>query len=224
MTFTELEAAILVEAKEKVSPRGTIPTTAYLREVATRAERKIWNLGLETNDGAWRRRGDEAGWTMAANGAGVNSFRPQDELSDVNKLTFVEWQDGSTWRELLPLQHAGDRSPFERNTGGKPLRWYLDNQGLFYVTPWPNRSIQLRGTYVPELLPPANGNEPLLQGQYPSHHEFVLWTCLTMLDAKDTKMTSAWEKLRKDAELAFLKALNRDQGQKTRRIRRASHY
>lgn len=226
MTLSEIQAFVRSAVLEKTNDVGLLPDTADLLRWVNAAHKAVYAQAVEWNPRPWFERSADVAYanplpfaTLA--GAGKS----------IGKIHLVRVKVGSGYAPVVPLE-AGeiDFADIEEGTdttaNSLTSRWYVEGKNL-WLTPPPNVAVELRVSFVREigaLASPANDETEMLGGHFGDHHEVVGFKAAQLVYRKDEVRVTPWDLDVEDGLRALRSALARNQGQRTRRIRRASHF
>jgi hypothetical protein len=223
-TLTTLQEHVRDLVAERASDKGLIESDAALTRWINRAARQVYRKALEWDAQAWVVRSGELSWQAT------------------NTLTFAEIITGQTVLDRIVAVKVKRDGNFyavdpydvgylehiylEPDPGASTIpsfRWYVEAQELRF-TPVPTGTQTLVVHYLPVLADMSQGTEEPLAGRLDAHHDLVALVAAQMLFRKDEWFATPWDADVKDGYDDLRRALTRTQGQRTRRIRRASHF
>jgi hypothetical protein len=223
--LTELRADVRSAILEKTSDVGLIPDDTDLDRWINAAIRAVYNVALKANPRPWMERSGDleyaAPLSYQAIGAGGEPVR---------KIYLCRAKAGAGWVKVDPLEEGElDFADLEDGVPGPAAsssRWMVEGQD-FWLTPPPSGPAILRLSFVRELPALVVGAPPAplaLGGRVLGHHDAVVWKAAQLIYAKDEVIQTPWDRHYAQAELELKRDLARNQGQRTRRIRRQSHF
>lgn len=220
MTLTQLRAFIRSAVLEKATDTGLIPNDADLDLYGHAAHKAIYEEAVKANPVPWLERSLELAYAnplplAALKGAGAA----------VRSVHLLRVKTGSGWAKVVPNeQGAIDFADIEEGASAAAItsRWFVEGQAI-WLTPPPSDAAILAASFVREIGNVAAEAE-LLGGRLGDHHELVGFKGAQLIYRKDELLRTPWDQEIEDRLRAMRKALARNQGQRTRRIRRASHF
>jgi hypothetical protein len=220
VTLTELRAFVRSAVLEKATDKGLIPSDADLDLYLHAAHKAIYDLACKWNPRPWMER--------SADHAYANPL-PLATLAGAGKAVREVYllcvKDGAGYRPLTPRE-AGylDFADLEEgvSAAANPSQWYVEGVAI-WLTPPPARAAVLRASFVREVGA-IGANDQLLGGRLGDHHELIGFKGAQLVYRKDEQLRTPWDVEVEERLRALRSALARNQGQRTRRIRRASHF
>lgn len=222
MTLGELRDEVRDAVLEKASDTGLIPDTASLDRWINRANRDVYRQAVEWNPTPWIERSADVAYAAPLSFAAIaGPGKP------VRSVHLVRAKLGSDYYAVDPLEEGAlDFVGYEPASGGGgllPSRWYVEGRAL-WLTPPPVGPTELRVSFVREAAAMAAPADPALGGVLGDHHDLVALTAAQLLYRKDEMLVTPWDKDVEKGLRDLRSALARNQGQRTRRVRAASHF
>ncbi|MGE5617336.1 MAG: hypothetical protein ACM3UX_00205 [Candidatus Woesearchaeota archaeon] len=221
MTLTQLRSFVRDAVMEKSTDLGLIPDDTSLDRYAHAAHKAIYEQAVEWNPRPWMVRSADLTYanpltftTIAGGGKPVRSVH------------LVRVKNGVGYSPVTP-QEAGyiDFADFEDGATSvqvpESCRWYVEGAGL-YLTP-PPTGATLSVSFVRHVGEIASGDE-ILGGLLLDHHDLVGFKAAQLIYRKDEMLRTPWDEEIAEKLRALRSALARNQGQRTRRIRRSSTF
>jgi hypothetical protein len=225
VTLTQLLAFARDAVLEKSTDLGLIPDDTSLKRYAHAAHQFVYEAAVKWNPRPWVERSNDVTYahpltfsTLAGqNGKPIRSihlvrvstgygYAPVTPI-DPGYLDFADIEDGS-----VVVQGPTDLTS----------RWFVEGDKV-WLTPPPATSPILRVSFVRHVGEIGDSAE-LLGGLFADHHSCVAFRTAQMLYRKDESLRTPWDEEVADRMRALRAALQRNEGQRTRRVRRQSHF
>lgn len=226
MTWTQLRDFIRSAVLEKTGDNGLIADSADLDRWANAGHRAIYNEAVLKNPVPWMERSADVAYANPLLFATIEGAGKK-----IRKVHLLRVKVGSGYAPVLPREEGElDFADIEEGTditsNSLSSVWFVEGRNI-WLTPPPNVPVTLRASFTRELgdlASPTNDAVDLLGGHLGDHHELVGLKAAQLLYKKDEQLRTPWDTEVEDRLWALKRALGRNQGQRTRRIRRASHF
>jgi hypothetical protein len=235
MTRTELIQAIRDIVNEKATDTGLVTEAEIIRD-ANRANREVYKRCLEWNLDPWLERSENFAYPVNGLSFAVVAGEVAPEFADdfsfafsgspIAKLGLVKIQEGADFYKIDPVDNAMDHADIEPAQGRSPLsgtRWFVEGQRI-WLTPPPAGSPTLKVWFARSLLDLGTPLDQPLAGRLMDHHDLVALVAAQMIFKKDEMLRTPVDTDVTEGFIDLRRALSRSSEQRTRRIRRSSHY
>lgn len=221
MDLAALRTEVRRLVSERSSDKGLIPDVAALDGWINRANRQVYRKACEWSVAPFVARTGELPYA----GGGVAYSAIVAAPAVVRQVVLVKVKRGADFYRVEPyeagyLDHASLEPAPETAAG---IRWYVEGEKLL-LTPEPAVVPTLRVHYLPEARDLTDANPAPLNGRVADAHDLIALVAAQLLFRKDEFQRTPWDQDVGDGYNDLRRALARSQGQRTRRIRRASHY
>jgi hypothetical protein len=228
LNLAALRDAVRDAVMEKVTDLGLIPSDASLDRYINAANRAIFKEAAAWNPRPWFERSADIAY---ASPLPFSSLTP--DSAPVRSVHLVRVKVANGYAPVTPLEEGElDFAEIEAGGAANPVlsqnaiasRWFVEGQAI-WLTPPPAGATVLGVSLVRAIGSMTDAvNHYALGGQLPDHHDLVVWKTAQLLYWKDEVLRTPWDAEIAEGLRALRKELARNQGQRTRRIRRASHF
>lgn len=206
---------------EKSSDRGLLPDDTSLDIYVNAANRSVFNQAVKWNPRPWMERSADLAYANPLPFSGIAGAAP------IKRIHLVRVKTGGGYAPVTPVEEGElDFADIEEGVTAASItsRWFVEGEAL-WLTPPPASAPQLRVSFVRAIGSMSDPNDHFaLGGQMPDHHDVVVWKAAQLVYRKDEMLRTPWDVEVEDGLRALRSELARNQGQRTRRIRRASHF
>lgn len=215
---TRVRAAVL----ERATDVGLISGDPEANDWINAANRAVFNQAVEWNPRPWIERSGDVVYagplllaTLAGGGAPVKSVH------------LLAVKVGSGYEKITPSEEGylddSGLDPLLAVASASPSRWFVEGQGI-WLAPAPGAAPTLKAWFVRQLVDLAADVDVPLGGLFLDHHDLIVYKAAQLLYRKDEMILTPWDKDVDEGLRVLRSALARNQGQRTRRIRPASHF
>lgn len=223
MNLSELRERTREVLAERATDRGLISDDAELDRWLNSANRSLFNEAVRWNPRPWIERTGDLAYTDPLPFSSLLAAP-----ASVKSIHRVAAKDGEAYYALTPAEEGylddSDVDPgLPVQTASDLTKWYVEGEDLRLYPP-AAVGTYLRVWLVRELADMVDEGDLPLGGRFADHHDLVVWKAAQLLFRKDEVFVTPWDRELEDGRRALRSALARNQGQQTRRIRRASHF